>query len=447
MTRFCVSIPAHEQLPIVIDQIENLRAFLPDDTMIVFHFASGFSDPTRVQAMLGDGVYVNPVSLQTEWGNIMNQHHLNYLFAKTRGQFDYFVMHASNDLYIRPGAGDYMATADAGIQRTPLHPFIEKCDVNGVEQKSNPRDVVCNYAPLWKMVSDLGIDNVVHSQPEGMFFREELFGEMIEIIEKYWQPGPDSLIGPEHVFYPTVAAKLTNSFALPTVYSDALRHYRRHPITPELIHALRSGTYIENHAEDLANEFGGDAATYQGIEQYDFQNIYGIKRAPREYDHPIRLVLRTLARQVAPRLRLRLPEELPAFSVLSHIDELLTTPSMLRDFAAQFSATDDAGLVVFIPEHSADRIPALEAAVEDAGLNATNGAEIIGLLLQDDEETAVAFSRSVDVHFTDADPTGLMADTLHVRPSSAYRLGLLAKAATSSGVPRGTTEPYGKQLL
>jgi hypothetical protein len=210
------------------------------------------------------------------------------------------------------------------------------------------------------------------------------------------------------------------------VYSDANRHYVRHPITKELILQLRAGSYVEDSAADYAQEFGGKAEDHQGYAIYDFANLYAVKRVPRDSRDPLREFVRSLARQVGSRLRLQPDLELKAFRILAHADEVLSNPRLLSDYASQFSDQDDVSLAIHVPASQTHRIASLQEAVSTAHLDAPGSADIAALVLPEDEETRVLLSRLADVHFTATEPTDLMTDTIHVRPNAANRLRIQA---------------------
>lgn len=432
----CVSVPVHEELPVVFDQLDNLRAFLPDDSMIVLHVAKGFSDPAQLSSMMPDGIYVNPTSLSTEWGDVLTTHNSNFRFAQTLEPFDYFVIHASNDAYIRSGADAYVSSADAGCQVTPCQPWIEQLPSSSpISRRSGPQSSrqVSPTNSFSAFVADLGGCPALHSQPEGMFFRTELFDEIVSRIERHWDPANRDVETPEHFFYSTAAAALGAQMVPPLVYSDAHMWRARSPLTSSLVGALRAGTFVEDDSTNwrvttsLEGRDTDDTPTPPPAN--DFSNVYAVKRVARHYDDVLRTKIRMLARAEAEPLLLRRPADFAQFSAYVYIEEVLDTPRLLETFSETFTRADEIGLVVMVASPLSD-LPALEKAVASAGLDRDEASTVTAFVRPNTLENALYLVGCVDAVVSEHPPQGLLGEKLHVRIGAMSQLRLLAERAT-----------------
>ena len=117
------SIPIHEKLEVVFDQIENYRFFNPD-CGIVFHFSKEFdydnSGITREEfeekvKNIGN-IFINPTSVRTGWADIIQAHISNFCYVKDQCEFEFFALCASNEMFIRAGLYQWIREYDCGTQ-------------------------------------------------------------------------------------------------------------------------------------------------------------------------------------------------------------------------------------------------------------------------------------------------------------------------------------------
>ena len=410
MARLCVSIPVHEQLPVVVDQLDNFRAFLPPDTVIVIHLAAGFSDPVRMQTILPEGIYANPVSLPTRWGNVMDQHAANFRFASEIEEFDYFVLHASNDAFFAKGAERYLSGVDALVQRYPIDP-----------SRNSPE--------LEQLARTIGAERIYNSQVEGTAYRKDLFAEMVELVERHWRPNPAAIHAPEEWWYPTIAHTLTGSTRPPYVYCETHRHVTKHEPTPALLRALRDGRYAEEVRDD--DQYLSVSEDYQ---ENDFNHVFAVKRVPRVWDDPLRTYVRSLSREAGPRLRLRAPVDVPPFVAVGFAEEALARPELLKGYREAFSAGDGATLILWVPQDA--RAPGIEPrlvdACERAGLMEPGAPDVTGLVLPVAAESELVLAGIADVYCGAELPAGPFSELIHVKPEHTRRLRRLAELAAKA---------------
>ena len=344
--RICVSLPVHEQPAVILDQVENLRAFLPADTQIVLHLSQSLgADPAAVAPLLPDGVHVNPRSHPTQWGDIVHLHNDNVRFALDQLEpFDDVLLHASNDLYLRAGAERYVASAPAGATA-----FVAD-DPAWPPAAAGRRDEM-----LLAILSDLGTDEIRGSRVEGSWYATELFREMLDRIERHLRPGEGEHYVREEVYYPSVAARLSDGpFAAPLVYWDA---ELSRPVAPATVWGLLDGSFTD-----------GDPSV-------DFDHVYAVKKVDRVLHDRTREVIRAVGRARGGRLRLRPPFDARRFVVLAFAADVLADDGLLRAWTATFTGSDEVTLAIHISEAESDRVPEVVAAAERAGADSPDAPD------------------------------------------------------------------------
>lgn len=116
------SIAVHEQPLVIVNQIENFRYFNPD-CQIVLHFSAvmpydEYLESVALLSTFSSFVYINDTRIWSGYGDgtQMKMHIVNFLFAqKMKLSFDYFCLHASNDMFVRFGLIDFVKHFDAGF--------------------------------------------------------------------------------------------------------------------------------------------------------------------------------------------------------------------------------------------------------------------------------------------------------------------------------------------
>jgi hypothetical protein len=347
--RICVSLPVHERPEVVFDQVENLRAFLPASTQVVLHVSQSLGvDPADVSPLMPPGVHVNPRSHNTSWGDILGVHNDNLRFALAELEpFDYVLLHASNDLYFRTGAGHYVAGAQAGFTGAPVTP-----DMQWPWAAPAHRDPM-----LGAILRDVGQTEIFVSQIEGSFYATDLFREMLERIERHFRPGEGERYVREEIYYPTLARHLASGpFAKTFVYWDA---DLRRSVAPATVWGLLDGSFAGSQPH------------------YDFDNLFAVKRVDRVLDDPVRTLLRALARARATRMRIRPPFEARRFVALCFGADVVADPTLIPAWVAAFDARDQVTLAILLD--AGDDLPAIVDAARRGGAEDPDGPELIVL--------------------------------------------------------------------
>lgn len=293
-SKICISIPIHEKADVVIDQINNIKHFYLDDVYIVLHVSLNhvldFHMLNEIKKI--ENVFINSESLFVQWGTLMHVHNSNFKFAKNILNFDYFVLHSSNDMYVNFGARQYIEKAKNGVmqlERTKNINYLIN-DENG-SYWSPKRYIDKEFNSMMKY---LGIDKVMGTQPEGIFFQKEIFEEMVNTADIFYVYGREKIYPREEYWYSTMIQKFVDKiyspFLLSEVYSSVIKEndskleikdkftYVGDNISKEIILNLNSGQSIDNLI--IFDQF------------YDCSNLYAVKRIARDINDEKRMLIR-----------------------------------------------------------------------------------------------------------------------------------------------------------
>jgi hypothetical protein len=418
-----VSIPVHEAPAVVLDQVANVRAFLPD-ALIVLHVSQSFVAPELLAPLLPDGVYVNEASLPTEWGDTSQVHNANFRFMDAREHFDVFVMHASNDAYVRAGAQDRLAQADAGTQLNATHPA--QCGRQSV------RDL--GLAAAHDGMRRLAQGGPVYaSQPEGMFFERALFRRMLAEIEDKLgtgartYKGDETFWGAEHYVYSTTAAQLADHIVPPVLYSEVQGTTSKRAMSEAVIWAIREGRFAEHGWVD-PNDPAGPYAI-EGVDLgppfrvYDFDHVYAVKRIPREYDHPLRMLIRGIARAEAGPLHRPGPATSRGLTIAALADEVIADPALLAAAARCLTASDPVTFAIGV---AADRVetllPALAATIATAGLDGSASVDLEAVSIAPGELGLCALAGGADAVLSGQTVPAPLDSLIRVDATNAHQI-------------------------
>lgn len=202
MLKLLFSIPIHERLEAVVDQIINIQS-LNEDAGVVLHLSLGYEDKnsdlslSEFEQLITQykNVYINPNRVRTGNYDIIQAHIENFNFAKNVVDFEYFCMCASNELFIRPGLYDYISKYDCGLDYNDV-------DCN-VKWKAGRQAQVDESLKL--MMSSLDTTKIVGSQVEGTFYRKQLYERVADVIMRYYDYRTmDVAYAREEVYFSTI---------------------------------------------------------------------------------------------------------------------------------------------------------------------------------------------------------------------------------------------------
>ena len=321
--KLAISIPVHEKPDVIRNQIENFQKYI-DDMCIVLHVSSGFFEKYEIKELENlEDVYINPTHLNTKWADIIHTHLSNFHYIFEMLDFDYFVLHASNDMYIRRGFTEYVQKYDAGFN-------IRKV----IKKYSHwwPGNMALEDKQLLEMMDACGQTMIIASQVESSFYRKDIMEEIVKIIEEHYDAA--TKVGNytrEEFYFSTVASNLvswkkignTTTFSevhrfdrvlwkirnftralyyggrlnhiipgrlyyeLERRYNDYLFHSRFYKITPEIIDRL-----LKRDIECIRNNSYLDDGS--GTFRLYGSEIFSVKRVERDINDPVRRYITSL---------------------------------------------------------------------------------------------------------------------------------------------------------
>lgn len=321
--KIAISIPVHEKIKVIRDQIENIQKYI-QCPVIVLHVSASFGDMQKLEKELSvyQEVYINPEHLKTGWADIIHTHLSNFRFLSAQTEFDYFMMHSSNDMYVRKNIERYLCRYEAGFQ-------IRK--VTRSNRHWWPGHAALRDPDLKVLMAGCGQTMVIASQVEGSFYRYELMKEIVERIGRYYErKEEEEKYTREEVYFSTVASSLVKweNCGKPTTYSevhmfdrilwkiqDAGRRMHRHVrwIIPQKVYDLfevkcndllfksrfyriRIGTVKKIVNQDQKcidkNRYLDDGSGM--FQLYDGTAVFSVKRVEREYHNKVRKYIRSL---------------------------------------------------------------------------------------------------------------------------------------------------------
>ena len=265
MNKIVFSIPVHEKPEVIFDQIFNLKYFNPG-CAVVLHISPVFSwDKSEIKQPQFEeiiknipDVYINSEQVRTGWLDIIQAHLSNYKFMRSKIDFEYFVLTASNELYIKNGAYELISNYEAGFSTGRIINFnsvssfayraeTDKALINIIKE-------ITNYKNEKEITQ-----NIYSSQVEGSFFSVKVFDEIFALTEKYFDyKNVKYLYQREEIYFGTIV-KLT---------------------VPEEKIYTKNLTYTTN---DLSYFYNFD---------FILNNYFSVKRVDREINNPIRAYIR-----------------------------------------------------------------------------------------------------------------------------------------------------------
>lgn len=280
--KLVVSILAHEKPEVVLDQLANLRHFLPDATVVLHlhrQFAwmekkslFGYPESAFVDFAKQPNVLVNPKSVTTLWANLHHAHHANFHYACRELDFDYFLLHSSSDMFAREGVEQYVSQHDCGVSiLAPQPEFGYALRAEG--------------DPVYQAIArDAGAKELWISQVEGTFYRRELFADLVARIERHHKFDPSKSYVHEEIYYPTIISAMNVKRGYPYL----LREDRAElPSLDEKLVELIRAVGLPDHFKERWRL--GRRAVYQ---VWEGKHIYAMRPVPRVYNHPLRQCLR-----------------------------------------------------------------------------------------------------------------------------------------------------------
>ncbi|MEQ1934220.1 MAG: hypothetical protein ABL962_10150, partial [Fimbriimonadaceae bacterium] len=240
-------------------------------SVVVLHVSRGFSNFALATSGLmreSANVLINPERFDTSSQGLLPVHLSNFSYAASKTGFSHFVLHSSNDMYIRSGLADHLKGFDAAVRPMSAAGWTHA-------------DTALKHEWLQGAISSLGMPFLA-STPEGTCYRLDLMKQMAEYLQitnpyvRPVTPYPD-----EETILPTLASKWAAKSTKPITYSEVTMDAKP---SPELIAEIRGGNY---HAAPRTFYRGTD-------EQVPYDEVFAVKRIARVYDDPLRVFIRSL---------------------------------------------------------------------------------------------------------------------------------------------------------
>lgn len=323
--RIVVSIPVHEKTEVINDQIKNIKKYIKNPIIVLHISRSFYKSHKESEIKAGDDVYINPIHLQTKWGGIYQTHVSNFKYIKNKLAFDYFLLQASNDAFVKNGIENYISQYDAGINYRILWQH---------DSRWWPCSCANDDMALKKIMNSIGVTRIIASQIEGSFYKKGVFDYIVNVLDRVISEEDIenfNFYGREEVYFSTIAQKVVDfsRCGYPTTFSEIHRFDRfiwniRNILDffynkwVKLLIKRSLMECLENKINDLLfksrlykirkcdidairlsdikylqhNSFLDDYPGYFRL--YDEANIYSVKRVPRDLEDNIRKYINNL---------------------------------------------------------------------------------------------------------------------------------------------------------
>ena len=217
-----VSLLVHEQIPVIINQLQNFENFLCD-ACVVIHVSpsANFSSTDLAEALAKTQLKnwrINPVSVPSAWGSIIAAHLSNIRFIATfANELDRIVFHSSNDMLVQPGLAQYLYGKECLFNmrpvRAPGHWWVGESALSDEQFRT--------------LRFDVGASAIWASQIEGSMYRLDVLRAVDQIVSQSGALSSDVFYPREEIFFSTLAVALgVRSDGLPYVFSAVHRFDR-----------------------------------------------------------------------------------------------------------------------------------------------------------------------------------------------------------------------------
>lgn len=199
------SVPVHEKPEVVLDQICNLKYFNPNCGIVLhistdFNWKSGDIKEKEFLSIIGRirNVYINPNRLRSGLCDIIQCHISNFDYVSNVVDFHFFMLTASNELYIKRGL--YKKIKSYGYGNVCFQISGKKWS-QWEQGKGAHRDTV-----LKNIRQSYGQDKVYGAAVEGSFYNKEMMEQMCHDIKKYYDyKTMKEYYAREEVYFPSIA--------------------------------------------------------------------------------------------------------------------------------------------------------------------------------------------------------------------------------------------------
>lgn len=314
------SILVHEHPETVVDQVLNFRRFTSLCPCLhlsgaLFEHRDDLAKELRRAGV--DNVIINPKSLATQWGNIIDAHMSNIDCILAHGGFHKIAFHSSNDMYVRRGADDRMTECDALLNLRPAF----------ATSRWWPAREAMVDSELGAMLKELHLSEIYGGQVEGSMYRTDVLQEIIGVIRKKRPLYHNTPFYPREEFY---FVSLAHAFSTgwkigtPVIFSEVHRYDRLQDAgsEPRIRFSENMLRWLTSSLRRRYHRFVAKRASWRislrdieairacdidylrdnswiddgrgRFQFYDEGKLFGVKRVSRNYSDPIRTYIRAL---------------------------------------------------------------------------------------------------------------------------------------------------------
>lgn len=324
--KILVSLAVHEEPKVIDDQIKNILKYIKD-VVVVLHISKSYFNNHKLDEIIElskENIFVNPINLDTKWGDIIETHISNFKYINEIVDYDYIIFHSSNDMYIRHGIEDYISKYEAGFN-------IRK--VNYGNSNWWPGHVAIKDNILKEIMLNCGQCFIVASQIEGSFYKRSIIEEIIEKIDKNTDVINEfkNRYPREEIYFSTIASSVLDwsYVGRPTTFSEVHKFdrvlWKLRNVTRFIYYRLLISKFIPlklyNNFEEYYNKFLFKSKFYKiriktikkiisndkkYIEKNRFlddgsgkfelycDSLFSVKRVNRKYEDKVRCYIRDL---------------------------------------------------------------------------------------------------------------------------------------------------------
>ena len=261
------SIPVHEKQDIINNQIENIFNYNPG-CKIILHINPSFYDFIPQKSKYHN-LFFHQTKIPYKHGHDLLAYHIanfNYCIEKNI-HFDYFILSASNELYIQKGAIQQIQKYKNGLQ-------IVEFKKDNTWHNFN-KDLHLNNKII-ELLSVINENKICGGQAEGQYFEKEIFKNISNIYLNLTNNNNELLTFEAEEIIPQTIFKSFNikEFGIPLT----LQNYSNNidfniPYIKQIIQGLK----IENNTKKKA-------LPSPHINKNSKNNVYSIKRVDREFN-------------------------------------------------------------------------------------------------------------------------------------------------------------------
>lgn len=261
------SIPVHEKQDIINNQIENIFNFNPG-CKIILHINQSFKD-FHYEKSNYSNLYFHQTNIPYKHGHDLLAYHIanfNYCMEKNIN-FEYFILCASNELFIQKGSIQQIQKYKNGLQ-------IIEYSKNNLWHNFN-KDLDFNNKII-ELLSEINETTFCGGQAEGQYFQKNIFQKISDIYLKITQNNKDLLTFEAEEIIPQTIFKSFNikNIGLPLTlqnYSNQIEF--NIPIIQQFI----NGIIIKDNTKKKALKS-------PHINKNSKNNVFSIKRIDREFN-------------------------------------------------------------------------------------------------------------------------------------------------------------------